>query len=474
MSNVIELSLPAWASVLGDASRYKVVYGGRGGGKSVAFAIALLLRGMRESVRVLCCRELQVSISDSVHKLLADIIGRHSAMSEFYEVQKQSIRGANGTEFAFKGLRHNPAEIKSYEGVDVAWVEEAQAVSDSSWETLIPTIRKNGSEIWISFNPKQSSDPTWERFVENKRDDSIIKKVNWDDNPFFPEVLDAERLHLQKIDPVAYRHIWEGEFDTRYSGAVYAQHVRKDRVTNRVQHDPAYPVYTAWDRGYGDANSIVFYQVGNGEIFVIDSYENNFQDVRHYCEVLLGRQIVVDERNKDTGAIQKWHFGEDLPAHVHRRNYVYHHSMAHFVPHDAASKFIEAGGRSMIEQAREFGVRMHLVRATDQGSSEMAARMTLPKCWINADRCKDLVRSLMHYHYKWDEERKRYSQVPFHDWSSNFCDAFELMSRVWHDKLVTVKSLEQKQALNQFFRARKEYGMDNVDPYRTKPVKKRK
>lgn len=466
------LTIPQWATCLLEPKRYKVIYGGRGGGKSWAFAVVLLSVGCHRPIRVLCARELQVSIADSVHKLLADIIASDARLSAFYEVQKQSIRGANGTEFAFKGLRHNPAEIKSYEGVDVAWIEEAQAVSDASWETLIPTIRKKDSQIWISFNPKQATDPTWERFVESQREDSLVRSVNWSDNPFFPEVLDAERRHLQKIDPEAYAHVWEGKFDTRFSGSVYAQFVNQDRISNKVQHDPNYPVYTAWDRGYGDANSIVFYQVGDGELFIIDSYENNFQDVRHYCEVLLGKKIVVDQRDLDTSAIQAWHFGDEIPEHAHRQNYRYG-DMGHFVPHDAMSKFIEAGGRSMIDQAREFGIKMFLMRATDQGSSEMALRSMLPKTWINKDRCKDFVKSLMHYHYKWDEDRKRYSQVPFHDWSSNFCDAAELMARVYREKVVTVKEVEKKDRLARFFNKRREYGMDNADPYRTKPVRKK-
>ena len=467
-----KLTIPPWAKCLLEASRYKILYGGRGGGKSWGIAIILLSLGVSRPIRVLCARELQVSISDSVHKLLSDIIGSQPSLGAFYEIQKQSIRGKNGTEFAFKGLRHNPAEIKSYEGVDYVWVEEAQAVSDASWEVLVPTIRKDGSEIWISFNPKQETDPTWERFVSRERSDAIVRKVNWSDNPFFPSVLEAERLDLLKNDPVAYRHVWEGDFDTRYSGSVYAQHVNQERISNKVQHDANHPVYTAWDRGYGDANSIVFYQVGDGELFIIDSYENNFKDVRHYCEVLLGKKIVVDQRDLDTTAVQSWHFGEDIEEHAHRQKYRYA-EMGHFVPHDAMSKFIEAGGRSMIDQAREFGIKMNLMRATDQGSSEMALRSMLPKTWINRDRCKDLVKSLMHYHYKWDEDRKRYSQVPFHDWSSNFCDAAELMARVYREKVMTVKELDEKKKVEKFFNTRKKYGMDNGDPYRVKPVRRK-
>jgi phage terminase large subunit len=196
----------------------KFSMGDEGGGKSWAFAIALLSIGLNRPIRVLCARELQVSIQDSVHKLLSDIIGKYPGLSAFYEVQNKTIKGLNGTEFNFKGLKHNANEIKSYEGVDYVWVEEAQAVSSKSWEVLIPTVRKEGSEIWLSFNPKNATDPTWQRFVIGKDENTLVKKVNWDSNPFFPEVLNQERLRLLANDPEAYKHVYEGEFDTRYSG----------------------------------------------------------------------------------------------------------------------------------------------------------------------------------------------------------------------------------------------------------------
>lgn len=191
-------------------ARYKVFYGGRGAGRSWSCARALLLMGVSRQLRILCARETQLSIADSVHKLLGeqvDILG----LDRYYEVQKSRIIGANGTEFLFKGIKHNPQEIKSTEGVDVAWVEEAQAVSENSWNILIPTIRKEGSEIWITFNPGEESDPTYQRFVLNPPPKSIIKKVNWHHNPWLPQVLKDEMKYLRRVDYDAYLHVWEGE-----------------------------------------------------------------------------------------------------------------------------------------------------------------------------------------------------------------------------------------------------------------------
>src|SRR5574343_627808 len=153
MNQSLNLNIPYAFHELLVPSRYKVYYGGRGGAKSWAFAMVLLTFGLKRKIRVMCARELQASIKDSVHKLLSDVISSYPQFVEHYEILKDASRGKNGTEFSFRGLRHNATEIKSFEGADFVWVEEAQAVSQNSWEILIPTIRKDGSEIWICFNP---------------------------------------------------------------------------------------------------------------------------------------------------------------------------------------------------------------------------------------------------------------------------------------------------------------------------------
>jgi phage terminase large subunit len=191
-------------------ARYKIFYGGRGAGKSWVFAQALVLMALQKTMRVLCARELQVSISDSVHKLLSDTIERMGVASRF-EITRQTIRSINGTEFIFKGLRHNATEIKSLEGVDVCWVEEGQSVSKESWDLLIPTIRKQSSEIWISFNPGRPDDETYKRFVLEPPDNAVVVKVGYQDNPWFPDTLRKEMEYCRRVSPDDFRHIWEGE-----------------------------------------------------------------------------------------------------------------------------------------------------------------------------------------------------------------------------------------------------------------------
>ncbi|MFA9439415.1 PBSX family phage terminase large subunit [Uliginosibacterium sp. sgz301328] len=190
--------------------RYKVFHGGRGGAKSWEIARALVLLTATKKLRILCAREVQNTIKDSVHKLLKDQIESLGLMP-WFSITDTSIKSSLGSEFIFKGLRYDVQGVKSTEGIDICWVEEAQTVSTDSWDVLIPTIRKEGSEIWISFNPKEETDPTYQRFVANPPDDACVVEVNYCDNPWFPEVLRKEMEYCKRVDYEAYEHIWLGK-----------------------------------------------------------------------------------------------------------------------------------------------------------------------------------------------------------------------------------------------------------------------
>jgi len=190
--------------------RYKVFHGGRGGAKSWEIARALILISSSRRVRVLCAREVQNTIRDSVHKLLRDQI-ESLGLLPWFTITENSIRSSIGSEFIFKGLRYDVQGVKSTEGVDICWVEEAQTVSANSWDVLIPTIRKEGSEIWISFNPLEETDPTYQRFVIDPPDNAVVVEVNYDDNPWFPDVLRQEMEYCKRVDYDAYLHIWRGK-----------------------------------------------------------------------------------------------------------------------------------------------------------------------------------------------------------------------------------------------------------------------
>jgi phage terminase large subunit len=221
----MDFNFPEAFQELFKPHRYKVFYGGRGSGKSWSVARALLLLGYTKPLRILCVREIQKSISDSVHKLLSDQI-EAMKLSGFYGVTKNSIVGANGTEFIFKGIRFNAREIKSTEGVDICWVEEAEAVSVESWDVLVPTIRKDKSEIWVTFNPLDESDPTFQRFIAENRPDAYVRKVNYNENPYFPESSKLEMEWVKERDYEAYLHIWEGEVRKHSNAIIFANRYR--------------------------------------------------------------------------------------------------------------------------------------------------------------------------------------------------------------------------------------------------------
>ena len=220
---ITELSLPARFAPLFQPSRYKIFYGGRGGAKSWAFARVLLLLALQRKIRVLCAREFQTSITDSVYRLLCDQIFTLGWATRF-KISKTQISSVNGSEFLFKGLKHNVQEIKSLEGIDICWVEEAQSVSRESWDLLIPTIRKEGSEIWVSFNPGSPDDDTWRRFVLNPPAGAVVVKVGWEDNPWLPETLRKEKDYCRESSPDAYAHIWGGEPLTISDAQIFKDH----------------------------------------------------------------------------------------------------------------------------------------------------------------------------------------------------------------------------------------------------------
>lgn len=191
-------------------ARYRVARGGRGSAKSWSIARVLILTALARRVRILCAREFQRSIAESSHRLLSDQIDA-MGLGRWFEIKNASISSNIGSEILFEGLWANVNKIKSLEGIDIAWTEEAARVSANSWDVLTPTIRKDNSEIWINFNPELETDPTFDRFVTNTPPDTLIESLIWLDNPWFPQVLEAERLYLLRVDPDAHAHVWNGE-----------------------------------------------------------------------------------------------------------------------------------------------------------------------------------------------------------------------------------------------------------------------
>ena len=395
MSEVSNAQFPVKLACLFDPpkSRYRVLYGGRGGAKSWGVARALLIKAAKEPLRILCAREFMTSMRDSVHKLLSDQIVDLNLQS-FFEITQASIRGKNGSEFSFVGLKNNVANVKSYEGVDICWVEEAQTVTRLSWNVLIPTIRKPDSEIWITFNPELETDETYQRFVVYKPDNAVVTKVNWNDNPWFPDTLKLEMESLKARDPEAHRTVWEGFCRQTVDGAIFAKEVQLAELENRitrVPYDATKPVHAVFDLGWADATAIWFVQFIGMETRLIRYIEDNQQTISHYL------------------------------AEMQKFGYVYD---TLWLPHDAQNKTLAANGRSIEEIVRAAGYKTRIIDKTPVVDSINAARTIFRSCYFDRENCYDGLQCLRHYRYEVDPDTKQFSRNPLHDQYSHGADAF--------------------------------------------------
>lgn len=443
--------------------RYRAAYGGRGSGKSIAFARMMLLAAIDTPGKYLCCRELQKSIKTSVHSLLVAEI-KAMGLEAYFDAGKEYLRTKDeSAEFLFFGLRSNAEEIKSTHGIRIAWVEEAQAVSQFSLDMLIPTVREEKSELWFTFNPQDELDPVYEMFVTSPRRKSAICEVNYDENPWFPSVLEDERLECLEKSPEKYNWIWKGQLYINVNAAVYGKWIEKAKSEGRFKqglYDPALPVFTAWDLGYSDDTAIFWFQVVGNEIRVIDYYENNRQDMRHYAEQLYGREIPEDKITYGAnGKVLSFEFGDVIEGIERRTKYI---TGENYVPHDAANKLQAAGGRSIVEQLFEFGIKATVIPATSQQNQIAAGRSAIDLAWFDPVYCKQGIRCLKKYAFEERDGDRGYSTTPKHDVYSHGADAWEILARIWKSAKLpqppaTPKFLEQM-TVNELFYGEEQHG----------------
>lgn len=405
-----------------EPHRYKVAYGGRASGKSWAVAMLLVAKAVTEPVRILCCREIQKSIDASVIQLLSDTIDR-MGLSSFFEVQAQKIHGQNGSLFLFEGLRSNVNKIKSMEGIDIVWAEEAEAISVTSWNTLVPTIRKPGSEIWITFNPFDEMDETWQRFIVTPPPDTYKVKVNYLQNPHLPKESLDEAEHMKNVNYNLYKHIWLGECLSNKEGAYYASQLNELEQLGRMTSIPmetTLPVNTAWDLGISDSTAIWLYQVFGGEIRIIDYYENHGEGLNHYIQWLQDWRT----RNQMT-------FG------------------THYAPHDIKVRELTTG-KSRIEVARKMGISFSVVPQIPVQDGIQATRNLLSRCWFDKDRCLQGVRMLRNYRREWDEVKNVFKKQPLHDFTSHGADAFRYLAVSYKDRQQSMRQPVQASSFDVF------------------------
>jgi phage terminase large subunit len=389
----VNATFPDKLQFLFDPYRYKVSYGGRGSGKSWSYARALLIQAANKPLRVLCAREIQRSIRQSVHQLLTDQI-QALGLGQFYEVLDSEIRGVNGSLFVFTGLANNTVEsIKSYEGVDRVWCEEAQTISKKSWDILIPTIRKPDSEIWVSFNPNIDTDDTYQRFVVDPPENAKIVKCNYADNPWFPEVLEIERQHSEKNNP-DYANIWLGECKAAVDGAIYSNEIREaqeaGRITN-VPYDPMLKVHVVMDLGWNDSMSVILCQKGVSDLRVIGYIED-------------------DHRTLDS-------YSSQLKALPYNWGTMY-------LPHDGQSKDFKHG-ISAEDIMRKFGWDVRIVPRMDIEAGIKIARMNFHRVYFDKSANR-LVDCLKHYRRSINSATNE-PGAPLHDEYSHGADAFRYL-----------------------------------------------
>lgn len=396
MSEKIKVEIPRKLQFLFKPSRYKVAHGGRGSAKSWSFARAIIIRCVQSKTRVLCAREIQKSIKQSVHTLLKDQIEMMGLSSKF-EVLETEIRCVNGSEISFAGLQnHTIDSIKSFEGCDIVWIEEAQSVSKKSWDILIPTIRKENSEIWVSFNPELDTDETYQRFVVNTPPGAIVEQVNYSDNPWFSETLEQERLHCKLTAPDDYETIWEGKCRSAVIGAIYAREIETAIREGRIgvcPYDPHLKVHTVWDLGWNDSMSIGMVQKVRSEIRVIDYIEDSHKTLDWYAAELNTR---------------RYNWGYD------------------YLPHDGETRDYKTG-KSAAEILKRFGRKVKITPNMSIENGIKSARMALGQTVFDKNKCERLLECLKRYRRNQNQRTEEFG-APIHDQFSHGADMFRYIA----------------------------------------------
>jgi phage terminase large subunit len=387
----------------GDA-RYRASFGGRGSGKTRTFALMTAVRGYqcgkagKEGI-ILCAREHLNSLDESSLEEVKAAISSVDWLKNYYEVGERYIRSKDGRiNYSFAGLRRNVDSLKSRSRILICWVDEAENVSESAWQKLIPTVRQQDSEIWVTWNPESKQSATHRRFRETPPDDMKCAEMNWRDNPWFPSVLQQARLEDKEKRPDIYPHVWEGDFRIHVEGSYYATEMLRAQSEGRicaVPYDRNAAVVTAWDLGMADTTSIWFAQYVGKEIRIIDYYENSGMALDHYTRVLADKGYAYDQ---------------------------------HILPHDVRVKELGTG-LSRYEVLQNLGlsnVTICPMVSVEDGIQQV--RSQLDRCWFDETRCERGVDALRQYRRDWDDVGKAWRGRPLHDWTSHPADAFRYLA----------------------------------------------
>lgn len=396
-------------------SRYKGAHGGRGSAKSHFFAGNMVRMAMlRPGFRGVCIREVQRSLKESAKRLIEDKI-QAFGLGQHFEPMEGEIRTPGGGVIIFQGMQdHTSESIKSLEGFNAAWCEEAQSLSRRSLAMLRPTIRAPGSELWFSWNPTRKADAV-DALLRGPSPPTgaIIVKANWSDNPWFPAELEQERADDQRDRPDNYDHIWEGGYATVTEGAYYAAALtaaKQQGRIGRVAADPLMTIRLFVDIGGTGARS---------DAFVI------------WAVQFIGREVRVLDYYEAVG--------QPLDAHLAWcRGHGYTSDRAQFwLPHDGATndKVYAVSYESSLQDA---GYKVTVIPNQGKGAASArieALRRLFPSMWFNADTTEAGRDALGAYHEKQDEKRN-IGLGPEHDWSSHAADAAGLIAVAYEEPAI--------------------------------------
>mgnify|MGYP001944023714 CR=1 FL=1 len=389
-----------------EPARYKGAYGGRGSGKSHFFAGLLIEDSLaQKGLLSVCIREVQKSLKESSKRLIESKLQEHDlGERDGFKVFREVIETPGDGLISFQGMQDHTAEsIKSLEGYKRAWIEEGQTLSSRSLMLLRPTIRAEGSEIWSGWNPRRKADP----IDQLLRGDALptgamVVRANWSENPWFPSVLEQERLDCMANEPDQYDHIWEGGYVTAVSGAYYAEAIAKARSEGRIGRVPADPlmqIRAFWDIGgtgaKSDATAIWVAQFVGREIRVLDYYEDQGQPLATQTNWL-----------RENGYANAFCV----------------------LPHDGGTndRIYDVSYESALRAA---GFEVEVIPNQGKGAAAKRieeGRRLFPSVWFNEETTQPGIDALGWYHEKRDDDRQ-IGLGPNHDWSSHGADAFGLM-----------------------------------------------
>lgn len=419
---------PKLVPVFAGEAMYRGAFGGRGSAKTRSFAKMAAVHGYKcaeENKRglIVCGREFMNSLDESSLAEVKAAIASEPWLSDVYDVGDKYVRTRDRrVEFAFIGMRHNLDSIKSKSRIRLLWVDEAEPVSETAWTKAVPTVREDGSEIWVTWNPERRKSATHKRFREKPPEGAKIVELNWRDNPWFPKTLDATRREDKAKRPDQYGHVWDGEFVSVVEGAYFAAELSDAKMEGRISRvafDPLMRVRVYCDLGGTGARADAFAM---------------------WPSQFVGREIRV----RDYYEAQ----GEQLAVHIQwLKTKGYGPNRADiYLPHDGATndRIYDVSFESAF---RDAGYDVTVIPNQGKGAARMrieSARRAFPSIWFDAESTEPGREALGWYHEKRSEDDREIGLGPNHDWSSHGADAFGLMTVAYEEPPAKKKQRDNK------------------------------